>query len=95
MPEIKPSGSYLGNLDKKLSKELNLKNCCLILPQRRKGLSPDLDQDQNIDTVTPPMEHKWEYLISPSGKKSERINNNNQIIVEIDLVLTLKHAYRN
>ncbi len=62
--------------------ELNLKNCCLILPQRRKGLSPDLDQDQNVDTVTPPMEHKWEYLISPSGKKSERINNNNQIIVE-------------
>ena len=31
--------------------ELKLKNCCLILPQRRKGLSPDLDQGQNVDTV--------------------------------------------
>ena len=30
MPVIKPSGSYLGNLDKKLSKELNLKNLCIV-----------------------------------------------------------------
>ena len=28
------------------------------------------------------MEHNWEYLISPSGKKSERVNNNNHIIIE-------------
>ena len=62
--------------------KLNLKNCCLILPQRRKGLNQDIDKDQSLDNITPPMKHKWKYLSSPSGKRSEKINNNNQIVIE-------------
>lgn len=62
--------------------KLHLSNCCLILPQRRKGLSQDTDQDQNNDVVIPPAEHNWKYLILPSGKKSEKSSNNNEIIIE-------------
>ena len=62
--------------------ELNLQNCRIILPQRRKGLAPDIDQNTAISNIIPPMQHHWEYLIKPSGTKSEKINDKNELVIE-------------
>jgi len=62
--------------------KLNLMNCNLIIPQRRKGLLPDLDENQDIKNYTPAMKHNWKYLIKPSGTMSEKTNNNKEIIIK-------------